>query len=201
MAAKVGTAPTQFIQGATPVSAYLGATAIARTLYFTGDVDGEWTELGNWFNDVAEASAASSLPTAADSVIATASITSNSDSTPAVVNLTATGSASINISVTVAGVATFNDSSAKSGAYPAIIYGNAVFNDSSTLAFTADINGSATFNDSASCEGTVAGDAIFNGSSSATGANIAGTGIFNDSSCTDAMAQFASTIPDPPPFC
>ena len=46
-----------------------GNGAPARTLYFTGGLDNEWNTLGNWWNDAEENSAATSLPTSADSVV------------------------------------------------------------------------------------------------------------------------------------
>jgi hypothetical protein len=143
MAANVGTAPVQFFQGASPVSAYLGATAIARTLYFTGDVDNEWTELGNW--------STGSLPTAGDSVIATANISDNSGGAPTVVNLTMATGDGLDINITVTGVATFNGGAQHS----ATLTGNATFNDSSSNGGT--VTGNATFNDFSTNLGTVTG--------------------------------------------
>jgi hypothetical protein len=143
MAANVGTAPVQFFLGANPVSAYLAATAIARTLYFTGDVDNEWTELGNW--------STGSLPTAGDSVIATANISDNSGSAPTVVNLTMATGDGLDINITVTGVATFNGGAQHS----ATLTGNATFNDSSSNGGT--VTGNATFNDFSNNFGTVTG--------------------------------------------
>jgi hypothetical protein len=127
MSANVGTSPVQFYLGANPVSAYLGATAVARTMYFDGAVDGDWAELGNWWLDSGHTVAAPSLPAAGDSVIATASIISNSGGAVTVVNLIFDGSGGLLITITVTGNATFNDSSQHFGA----ITGNATFNDSS----------------------------------------------------------------------
>lgn len=176
----------------------------ARNLYFNAAADNEWTTLGNWWVNESCSEPSPILPRSIDSVFILDDVLTNASSEPYVVNLTASGSAAVDISVTVSGVATFNDSSVKAGtSYPSIIHGDAVFNDSSVLEAGADINGQATFNDNSSCQGTVAGDAIFNDSSTATGAfvNVVATGYFNDASCTDGVGQFGATVPDPPPTC
>lgn len=116
---------------------------VGRTLYFTGAVDGEWTNLGNWATGI--------LPTAGDSVIATAGISDNSGGEPTVVNLTMGNGSGLNIDITVTGVATFNGSLENT----ATITGNAVFNDSSSNGGT--VTGNATFNDSSTNLGTVNG--------------------------------------------
>jgi hypothetical protein len=155
MAANVGTSPVQFYLGANPVSAYLGATAVARTLYFDGAVDGDWAELGNWWLDSGHTVAAPSLPAAGDSVIATASIDSNSGGAVTVVNFTLSGSSTVlQISITVTGMATFNDSS--SNYSPGTVIGNATFNDSSSN-FYATVTGTATFTGSAYNDNGTAG--------------------------------------------
>jgi hypothetical protein len=144
MAAKVGTAPVQFYLGANPVSAYLGATAVARTMYFNGAVDGDWSELGNWWLDAGHTVAAPSLPAAGDSVIAFASITSNSGSEPTVVDLTMQNE-DLEIPITVTGMATFNGSAINQST----VTGNATFNDgSATFGF---VTGTVTCNTVGAC--------------------------------------------------
>ena len=214
MAANVGTASAQFFQGANPVSAYLGATPIARTMYFNGAVDQDWAELGNWWLDSGHTVAAIALPTAGDSVIATASITSNSGSEPTVVNFTLNeveGGPSLGISVTVTGVATFGNNTVFTAG---TLTGNATFNGAS--AHYGDITGNATFNDSSGNDGgTVTGNATFNDSSQ-NFSTITGNATFNDSSRNEGTVTGTATftggacndggtagtfVPDPPPSC
>jgi len=174
MPAKIGTSGVQFHLGANPVSAYLGSAAVARTLYFDGANDSDWAELGNWWLNSAHTVAAPSLPAAGDSVIATASI---SGGAVTVVNFTISGFSFLDITITVTGNATFNDSSQNEGT----VTGNATFNDSSYN--NATITGNATFNDSSQNDGTVTGTATFTGSA----CNAGGTaGTF---------------VPNPPPSC
>jgi hypothetical protein len=152
MSANVGTAPVQFYLGANPVSAYLGATAVARTMYFDGQ-SGDWDELGNWWLDSGHTVAAPSLPAAGDSVIATASIDSNSGGAVTVVNFTIGDSGGLSITITVTGNATFNDSSANDSS--GTVTGNATFNGASTNGGT--VTGTATFTGSACNDGGTAG--------------------------------------------
>jgi hypothetical protein len=183
MSANVGTSPVQFYLGANPVSAYLGSTAVARTLYFDGAEDGDWAELGNWWLDSGHTVAAPSLPTASDSVIATATIGSNSGGAPTVVNLTFNDPTEnfilVGITITVTGNATFNGSSenGESGT----ITGNATFNGSSVN--NGAITGNATFNDNSRHQSVVTGTATFTGSA-----------------CNDGGTA-GTFVPNPPPSC
>jgi hypothetical protein len=112
--------------------------------YFDGALSGDWAQPGNWVGG--------SLPTAGDSVIATASISSNSGGSAAtVLNLTINDNFALDIPITVAGIATFNGSSSNQNT----ITGSATFNDSS---FNQGIvTGTATFNDFACNDGGTAG--------------------------------------------
>ena len=170
MAANVGTSPVQFYLGANPVSAYLGATAVARTLYFNGAVDNEWTELGNW--------STGSLPTAGDSVIATASITASGQT---VANFTLNDPDNLDFGL----VGTLT------------VTGNATFNNAARLA-GGTVTGNATFNGSSFNDGTVGGNATFN-----DGVNfgtVTGTATFTGSACNDGGTA-GTFVPDPPPSC
>jgi len=160
----------------------------AATLYFDGDVDGDWTTVGNWWLDDGHTQAAGRLPNSVDSVVATANITASGQT---VANLTAV-SIDLSGTLTVTGMATFNDSSGNVG----IINGNATFNDSSFN--TGTITGNATFNDSSDNGnfGTVNGDATLNDFSGNLG-TVVGNATFNDSAC-DSGAVFGSITGDPP---
>jgi ribosomal protein S11 len=172
--------------------AYLGTVQVPRVLYFDGTEDDDWDEIGNWWFDAAHTVAATSLPTAADSVVASANITASGQT---VVNFTLNDPISIGFllsgTLTATGNATFNDSSINFGP----VTGNATFNSSSgnngtvtgDATFNNDsfndgtVNGNATFNDSSLNFGTVTGDATFNSSSGNNG-TVTGDATFNDSS-------------------
>jgi hypothetical protein len=184
MAVKLGTTTASLYLGSTPVAAYLGAVQVysaAATLYFNGAVDTDWTTVGNWWLDDEHTQAAGRLPAAADSVIATASVLSNSGSAPTVVNLTFddpdVNFASLDIAITVTGNATFNDSASNRGT----------------------VSGNATFNDSAYNSGTVSGNATFN-DGSYNAASVTGTATFTGSACNDGGTA-GTFVPDPPPSC
>ena len=156
MAAKLGANDAAFRLGNQAVSVYLGAVEVYTplvTLYFDGAVDGDWAELGNWWQDSGHTVAATALPTAADSVVVGSSIDLNSGSEPTVVNFTITDGF-LEIPVTVTGMATFSNSA--------------------TLGFTGTITGNATFNDTVQNFGTVTGTATFTGSACNAG-GTAGT--------------------------
>ena len=182
----LGTTPVSLKLGTQDVAGFLGdaaVTVVARTLYFTGAADSDWATLGNWFDDAEGTVAASSLPTAADSVIATAFIDSNSGSEPTVANFTMNdpdnNEIKISIPITVTGLATFNGGAEN----------------------LSTITGNATFNDFALNVGTVTGNATFNGSSENGGA-VTGNATFNDSACNIPNFGTAGTfVPDPPPAC
>ena len=158
MAAKLGANDAAFRLGNQAVSVYLGAVEVYSpgvTLYFNGAVDGDWAELGNWWLDSGHTVAAPSLPAAGDSVIATATIDSNSGGAVTVVNFTLddpdNAAIYLDISITVTGNATFNGSSYNDGT----VTGNATFNDDSANVGT--VTGNATFNDDSANVGTVTG--------------------------------------------
>lgn len=172
------------------------------TFYFNGAVDGEWTELGNWWMDDTFTTQATSLPTSADSVVATAYLTSNSGSEPTVANFTifdptATFTQS-QIAITVTGIAIFNDTAWNSGTINGnavfmsasandngTINGNATFNDSSYNSISGTVNGNANFNDSAFNNGTVTGDATFNNNSKNLYI-VSGTAYYHDTAVSDS---------------
>jgi hypothetical protein len=170
MAAKLGSTDVSFRLGAGEVAAvYLGAqevwsAAVPATLYFyyedAEEADSAWTEVGNWWLDAGHTQPAGRLPTSADSVVASANITASGQT---VVDFTLNdpsfGFFVLSGTLTVTGMATFNDFSANSGT----------------------VNGDATFNDASANVGTVTGDATFNGSSQNVG-TVTGDATFNDSS-------------------
>jgi hypothetical protein len=210
MAAKLGSDDVSFRLGAsTPAAVYLGAmqvwsAVVPRTLYFDGAVDGDWTELGNWWNDAGHTEAAASLPTAADSAVASASITAPVDyeSPPAIAMLTV-NNASLEIPIFVSGMATFIGSAVMDSIGQ--VNGNATFND--TAYSVGYVSGNATFNGNAEnfydslneVGGTVNGNATFN-DSSINYSTVNGTATFNDSACNDGGTA-GTFVPDPPPSC
>jgi hypothetical protein len=167
------------------------------TFYFNGAVDGEWTELGNWWLDDEFSVQATALPTSTDDVIASVSITSNSGSAPTVANATFNGSAHNGITITVTGLCTFNDS-INNGT----ITGDCIFN--STAWDLGDnegtITGNCTFNDSSENAGAVTGDCTFTGTRGNNG-TITGNCTF----LTEAYNGITGTITgdctfDPPGY-
>lgn len=183
MAAKVGTAPVQFFQGANPVSAYLGATPIARTMYFDAAEDTDWATLGNWWMDSGHTVAATALPTAGDSVIASGNITDNTGDPATVVNLTMTGATVLDWSVNVTGMATFNGSSSIAGE-------------------AGSVSGNATFNDNSALYGCVSGNATFNDNSGHySGCGVGGNATFTGSACLGAGGVVGGTVTGDPPTC
>jgi len=199
MGVKLGSGDVSFRLGsATPAKAYLGSQEVysaAATLYFDGAVDDDWTEVGNWWLDDEHTQAAGRLPAAADSVVATASITAsgqtvvdftmndpNGDGWYVLGTLTVTGMATLNgfteFSATLTGDATFNDNAFNVN----IITGTAIFNGNTSNSGDGTV-GNATFNDNSVNFGTVTG-----------------TATFNDSACNDAGTA-GTFVPDPPPSC
>jgi hypothetical protein len=145
------------------------------TLYFIGVLDGDWATLGNWWTSDAFTTQASALPTSSDSVVLLASVGSNSGSAPTVANLTST--ASIDITITVNGNATFNNGGFNYG--------------------TVNVNGNATFNNSGTNGGTVNGDATFNGESNGGSFNngtVDGNATFNDGSLNNGTVSGDATF-------
>ena len=98
------------------------------TLYFNAAIDNDWNTLGNWWLDNTLTTPATNLPTSADSVIALATISSNSGSAPTVVNFTLEDiNNELDIGITVTGIATFNGN-AKIGMNGSVV-GNCIFNN------------------------------------------------------------------------
>jgi hypothetical protein len=175
-----------------PIQVFPTGTA-AATLYFDGDVDDDWTTVGNWWLDDEHTEPAGRLPTSADSVVASATINSPEQGSLTVANFTME-SGDLNIELTVTGMATFNGSSRLD---LGVLFGNATFNGTSQN--LNQVIGNATFNDSSNNGGTIDGDATFNDSSSNRDA-VVGTATFNDSACNDGGT--ASTfVPATPPEC
>ena len=157
MAAKLGSDDISFRLGAGEVAAvYLGsqevwsAVPVAATLYFDGDVDDDWTEVGNWWLDEGHTEPAGRLPMSDDSVVATASITASGQT---VVDFTLGGFSGAGLfgTLAVTGNATFSGNSSNAGT----ITGNATFIETSVNEGT--ITGNATFSDSSQNLGTVTG--------------------------------------------
>ena len=149
------------------------------TFYFNGAVDGEWTELGNWWMDDQFSVQATALPTSADDVIASASITSNSGSAPTVANARFDESWLVfnDIPIIVTGNCVFDG-----GAYnwtSGVITGDCTFNGS----FNAGaVTGDCTFSDGSynDYSGAITGDCTFSGSANV--GTITGGCTFNDGS-------------------
>ena len=163
------------------------------TLYFDGAVDGDWDELGNWWQNAGHTTAATALPTSSDSVVLSATCSANSGSAPTVVNLTASSAVFDITIITVTGMATFSGGSTNFGT----VTGNATFNDSSVNEGT--VTGDATFNDSASNSGTVTGNGTFNDYSNNNPYNsgtVTGNATFNDSSGNASTVTGNATFND-----
>jgi hypothetical protein len=162
------------------------------TLYWNGAVDNDWATLGNWWLDSGFTSQAGALPSTTDNVVLSGSCTSNIGSTPTVLNITITGTLNIsinvtdmatfnsggtsNLSATITGSVTFNNSSIQGGT----IVGNVTLNDDA--ANYSEIIGDATFYDRAIQGSTITGNAVFNDESRSTGGSISGTATYNDTS-------------------
>jgi len=203
MAAKLGSNDVSFRLGAGEVAAvYLGSqevwSLVPATLYFNAAVNEAWTTVGNWWLDDGHTEPAGRLPNSVDSVVATASITASGQTVVDFTiggifvslggTLTVTGMATFNNSSfnsggsgTVTGDATFNDSSVNFGT----VTGNATFNDSSANGGGGTVTGNATFNGGSFNQGTVTGDATLNDSSFNIG-TVTGNATFNDSSVNNA---------------
>jgi hypothetical protein len=154
-----------------PIQVFPTGTA-AATLYFDGDADGAWTTVGNWWLDAGHTQPAGRLPTSADSVVASASITASGQT---VVDFTLNDPFegdffSLSGTLTVTGVATFNGEAGIGNS--STVTGNATFNEGSYN--TGTVTGNATFNNNASNSGTVTGTATFTGNACNSG-GTAGT--------------------------
>jgi hypothetical protein len=194
MAAKLGANDAAFRLGDQAVSVYLGAVEVysaSATLYFDGAVDSDWDELGNWWLDDQHTVAATSLPTSADSVVATASITAGGQT---VVDFTMFGNF-INIAgtLTVTGNATFNGASRNDGT----IIGDVTFNDASFNEPTGTVTGNATFNGESGNNGTVTGNATFNDDAiNASNGTVTGDATFSGAAALDEESSDAISSND-----
>jgi hypothetical protein len=183
MAIKLGNTTASLYLGSTPVAAYLGGEQVysavqAATLYFDGAVDNDWAEVGNWWLDEEHTQAAGRLPTSADSVVATASITASGQT---VVDFTFVGfspGGGFSGTLTVTGMATFTNGSDND----ATVNGNATFINSYNLGI---VNGNASF------EG-------FGGGNGVPGI-INGDATFNEFACNSGVV--IGTITGDPPAC
>lgn len=136
----------------------------AATLYYNAVIDTDWNTLTNWWTDSGFTLQASILPTISDDAIISGNISSNSGVAASVNTLDVNGTAVVRITITVAGGATFNDTTKNLGT----ITGDVIFNDSSendrTTGFGAiagTVTGNAIFNDLSYNSGEVSGNAFF----------------------------------------
>lgn len=150
------------------------------TLYFNGAVDGDWNELGNWWENSSYTIPASSLPTSSDDVIIDVVVTTNSGGPLSVINLTHNANGGCPLYITVSGSATFN----------------AGYNNAGT------IDGVGIFNDGTVNNGTVTGLAYFNGSSgNGSVGSTSGDAYFYNTSTNDgsvggnAIVDYSHAVP------
>lgn len=122
---------------------YLGNVFDPTLHIFTGAVDGDWNNLGNWKPDANLPLLAERLPLSTENVELRASVTTNGGSQPTVTNLHFNGvDLTIAISLTVIGTATFDPSHSNTGT----ITGNATWSDCSFANFsTGTVSGTKTF--------------------------------------------------------
>lgn len=127
------------------------------TLYFNGAVDGDWNELGNWWQDSAGTVAATAIPGVADTayVIGASTVSTNSGDPASVANIFIIESSSFEISATVSGLATVGASpEGIAYLYPnstgVSIDGNAAFYGASQLGY-GSVTGTAEFYDFSTC--------------------------------------------------
>jgi len=130
-----------------PQKYYFNDTATNGTV--SGDQNGDWGDVNNWWTDSGFITPAGSIPNEINPVIVDGNITQNSSSTPAkAFTLTLQGSAQVGISVKVMNGALFNGSSINNG----------------------DVNARTnTFNGASANNGTTTGTTTFSGASSNTG--------------------------------
>ena len=137
----------------------------SRTLYYNNGstVNNEWNDQKNWFFDTNYSYLPSFIPTSADNVITSNSISTNGAGEPTVKNFSALTCETLGINLTVTGMATFTCASS-----------NVAIQVSTTL------TGNATFNGASYHLGTVTGSGIFNDTTHND--STVGYGIFNDTS-------------------
>jgi CSLREA domain-containing protein len=150
------------------------SNASASTLYFNGEVNSDWNNLGNWCLDSSLPCIvpAGVLPTQDDDVIVSSGIFSNTGLAPIVKTLNTNYATDIYISITVTNGATFNSSY-----YSGVFSGSATFDGWSVVVDTSIITGDVIFNNSSYNSGTINGNATFNNSSYNSG-TINGNGTF-----------------------
>jgi hypothetical protein len=201
MAAKLGSDDVSFRLGAGEVAAvYLGTQEVwsavppgPATLYFDGAVDSDWTTVGNWWLDAGHTQAAGRLPTSEESVVASVSITASGQTVVNFDTPEVTDFPILSGSLTVTGLATFNDAFINN----ATVTGNATFNSFSANYNT--VNGNATFNNfSVNDQGTVTGNATFNNNSQNQG-TVTGDATFTGSACNSGTVD--GTITGSPAAC
>ena len=137
---------------------YLGNVFVPTSQIFTGSINGDWNNIGNWKPDASLPLLAGRLPLSTEDVELWASVTTNGGNQPTVTNsyIHTAPNLTIAISLTVTGTATFGYGSSNTGT----ITGNATFNSNSTNSGT--ITGNATFNDTSDQLGTVTGTTTCN---------------------------------------
>ena len=137
---------------------YLGIVFNPTSQVFTGSINGDWNNIGNWKPDASLPLLAERLPLSTEDVELWASVTTNGGNQPTVTNsyIHTAPNLTIAISLTVTGTATFGYGSSNTGT----ITGNAIFNGDSSNNGT--IAGNATFNGSSNQLGTVTGTTTCN---------------------------------------
>jgi len=181
MAAKLGTTDVSFRLGAGEVAAvYLGTQEVwtaGATLYYLDANSEDWADIDNWFTDAGYEQPAGRLPSPQDSVVLGGVVLENTGPHPTVVDFETI--ATINIDITVTGLAKFVNASA----YAGTLTGNALFTETS-------------FNDN---DGTISGNATFIDTARNLG-SVTGTATFNDSAC-NAGGTAGTFVPATPPSC
>ena len=137
----------------------------SRTLYYNNGstANNEWNDQKNWFFDTNYSYLPSFIPTSADNVITSTSISTNGAGEPTVKNFSALTCETLGINLTVTEMATFTCASS-----------NVAIQVSTTL------TGNATFNGASYHLGTVTGSGIFNDTTHND--STVGYGVFNDTS-------------------
>lgn len=181
------------------------------TLYFNAAIDNDWSTLGNWWLDETLTTPATSLPTSADSVIALATISSNSGIAPTIVNFTLAdtnfSNNQLDIAITVTSIATFNNGGIiwtngsvvgncvfnNSSSNSSVITGDCTFNDFSYQGGAGYITGNCIFNNNSTVSGTIVGNCTFNDNSYNNG-QVLGDAIFNNSSYCGSPGTVAQNV-------
>ena len=165
-----------------------GIVFVPNLYIFTGTINGDWNNLGNWKPDASLPLLAERLPLSTEDVELWASVTTNGGSQPTVTNLLTGAFApgqTFNINLTVLGTATFYNDSINNGT----ITGNAIFNSTSSNSGT--VSGNATWSSGAVfanfSTGTVSGTKTFSSATSVVfTTNGSNNWTYNSSSWTFA---------------